>query len=464
MSDWKKYKLGELLELVIDHRGKTPKKLGFDDFHSNGYPVLSAKHVKTSGLINLDVMRFAKQEMYEKWMKIPTKKGDIVLTSEAPLGELFYIDGSTQYLLGQRVFGLRPNTTLVNPMYLFAWLSSSKGQSALQARATGSTVQGIKQSELLNIELSIPNLIEQVKVADNLFSLNNKIQLNTQINQTLEQIAQAIFKSWFVDFEPTRAKATALAAGKTQAEAELSAMQVISGKTAEELTTLAQTNPQQYTQLTEIAKAFPSELVETEMGEIPLGWERTSITDKRICEIIKPKIHIFEGEKNYIATANISKNSIVGTLEKITYENRPSRANMQPTINSIWFAKMVGEHKAILIDKDDKLLLENTILSTGFLGLKPQENTKSFLYCFINSDYFILSKNQLATGAVQIALNNSSFAKIEVILPKKEILKVFEETVSSLYSKISQNQRENKALSETRDLLLSKLLSGEIHL
>ena len=66
MSDWKEYTLGDVLELVIDHRGKTPKKLGFDDFFTNGYPVLSAKHVKTSGLVNLDAMRFDNEEMYKK--------------------------------------------------------------------------------------------------------------------------------------------------------------------------------------------------------------------------------------------------------------------------------------------------------------------------------------------------------------------------------------------------------------
>ncbi|MCT8676280.1 restriction endonuclease subunit S, partial [Glaesserella parasuis] len=298
MSSWKKYKLGELLELVIDHRGKTPKKLGFDDFHSNGYPVLSAKHVKTSGLVNLDVMRFANQEMYEKWMKIPTKKGDIVLTSEAPLGELFYIDGSTQYLLGQRVFGLRTKANLINPMYLFAWLSSPEGQSALQARATGSTVQGIKQSELLNIELSIPDLIEQEKVAEILFNLNNKIQLNTQINQTLEQIAQTIFKSWFIDFDPVHAKANALASGQTLEQATQAAMAVISGKNTQELHRLQTANPEQYQQLWEIAEAFPSGFSGYKnLGEIPIGWN--VLTFKDFISESKEKIGSLEDVPEY---------------------------------------------------------------------------------------------------------------------------------------------------------------------
>ena len=257
MSDWKELPLNDVIELVIDHRGKTPKKLGFDDFFSEGYPVLSAKHVKTSGLVNLDAMRFANEEMYKKWMKEPTQKGDVILTSEAPLGELFYIDGSKKYVLGQRVFGLRPKSDVLDSMYLLVWLSSAEGQGRLQARATGSTVQGIKQSELLKIMIPIPPMEVQKDIASIYGSLDQKIHLNTQINQTLEQIAQSLFKSWFVDFDPVRAKVQALSNGMSLEQAELAAMQAISGKTPEELTALSQTQPDRYAELAETAKAFP---------------------------------------------------------------------------------------------------------------------------------------------------------------------------------------------------------------
>ncbi|MFU2077986.1 hypothetical protein [Avibacterium endocarditidis] len=232
----------------------------------------------------------------------------------------------------------------------------------------------------------------------------------------------------------------------------------------EKITALKTQDPTAYHQLQQTAAAFPSEFVETEMGLVPRGWESCSITDKRVCSIIKPKIHHFSGEKDYIATANVSQNTIVGELEKITFDNRPSRANMQPIIDSIWFAKMVGEHKAIMIDENDEFLLNNTILSTGFLGIKPQQYKKCFLYCFINSENFTLLKNSLATGAVQIALNNTSFSSMYITLPSDNILEYFETRVSTLFSKIAANHRENKSLAETRDLLLPKLLNGEIEL
>ncbi|MFZ7260673.1 restriction endonuclease subunit S [Avibacterium avium] len=330
---------------------------------------------------------------------------------------------------------------------------------------TGAVQKKISQRALNSIEVKfLENFSDRKKLVDILGAFDQKIALNTQTNQTLEQIAQGIFKHWFIDFAPVHAKANALARGETTEQAELAAMACLSGKTVEKITALKAQDPTAYHQLQQTAAAFPSEFVETEMGEVPKGWEICSITDKRVCSIIKPKIHHFSGEKDYIATANVSQNNIVGELEKITFDNRPSRANMQPIIDSIWFAKMVGEHKAIMIDENDEFLLNNTILSTGFLGIKPQQYKKCFLYCFINSENFTLLKNSLATGAVQIALNNTSFSSMNITLPSDNILEYFENKVGTLFSKIAANHRENKSLAETRDILLPKLLNGEIEL
>ncbi|MDO9649283.1 restriction endonuclease subunit S [Glaesserella parasuis] len=436
MSSWKKYKLGELLELVIDHRGKTPKKLGFDDFHSNGYPVLSAKHVKTSGLVNLDVMRFANQEMYEKWMKIPTKKGDIVLTSEAPLGELFYIDGSTQYLLGQRVFGLRTKANLINPMYLFAWLSSPEGQSALQARATGSTVQGIKQSELLNIELSIPDLIEQEKVAEILFNLNNKIQLNTQINQTLEQIAQTIFKSWFIDFDPVHAKANALASGQTLEQATQAAMAVISGKNTQELHRLQTANPEQYQQLWEIAEAFPSGFDEE---GVPRGWEERYLKD--VCNIVYgkglPKNKLTE-KGFYVFGAN----GVIGFYDSYTYEKPQVLIGCRGTVGQV------------------TLSYPYSFVTNNSLVIEYENSCVSMYY--LEKYLSNINLKEISSGSVQPQITIQNMSKVKILIPNIEILNFYSEKVKEIYDKRLHHFYENQSLSKVRDLLLPKLLSGEV--
>lgn len=443
MSEWKTYNLGDLLELVIDHRGKTPKKLGFDDFHNTGYPVLSARHVKTSGLINTEQMRFANEEMYKKWMKIPVQKGDVILTSEAPLGELFYIDGSQEYLLGQRVFGLRPKAEVVNPLYLFAWLSSQQGQATLHAKATGSTVQGIKQSELLKIELPLPDLKYQEFVANVLFSLNHKIQLNTQTNQTLEAIAQAIFKSWFVDFDPVRAKAQAILDGKTRDEANLSAMSVISGKAIEEL---SQT---EYQELWQIADAFPSELVEnTEFGEVPKGWELTTFGevaecfDRKRIPLSKKQREEKQGTIPYYGATSIMDYVDEAIFDDIYLligeDGSVLKADGTPFIQYIWGKSWVNNHAHVLQGK-------NGISTEHLMTFIRTENISAYV-----------------TGAVQMKLNQANMNKIPFLKANDKVNIYFDYYLKSLYSAFRNNIEENRNLEKTRDLLLPKLLNGEL--
>lgn len=464
MSNWKELPLNDVIELVIDHRGKTPKKLGFDDFFSEGYPVLSAKHVKTSGLVNLDAMRFANEEMYKKWMKEPTQKGDVILTSEAPLGELFYIDGSKKYVLGQRVFGLRPKSDVLDSMYLLVWLSSAEGQGRLQARATGSTVQGIKQSELLKIMIPIPPMEVQKYIASIYRSLDQKIQLNTQINQTLEQIAQALFKSWFVDFDPVRAKVQALSDGLSLEQAELAAMQAISGKTPEELTALSQTQPDRYVELAETAKAFPCEMVEVDGVEMPKGWKQTTLSE--ICEM----------QNGYAFKSSDWMEQGIPVI-KI--------GSVKPMIVEVEGNGFVSEDYSKL--KPDFLLTSGNILVglTGYVGevgriptgkiamlnqrvakFLPKEIDKN--YCFYNYVYCLARQSQFkefseinAKGSAQANISAKELLKFPIIKANDKLHILFENRVKELLESILWNSQNAETLAKTRDLLLPRLLNGE---
>ncbi|WP_456069605.1 restriction endonuclease subunit S [Haemophilus paraphrohaemolyticus] len=454
MNNWKELPLNDVIELVIDHRGKTPKKLGFDDFFSEGYPVLSAKHVKTSGLVNLDAMRFANEEMYKKWMKEPTQKGDVILTSEAPLGELFYIDGSKKYVLGQRVFGLRPKSDVLDSMYLLVWLSSAEGQGRLQARATGSTVQGIKQSELLKIMIPIPPMEVQKDIASIYGSLDKEIQLNTQINQTLEQIAQALFKSWFVDFDPVRAKVQALSDGLSLEQAELATMQTISGKTAEELTALSQAQPDRYAELAKTAKAFPCEMVEVDGGEVPKGWELSTIGD---C------YDVVMGQSPKGETYNENKQGM------LFYQGRAEFGWRFPTPRLFTTdPKRIAEQNSILMSVrapvgDINIALEKCCIGRGLAALQHKSKSLSFGLYQIQS---IKPELDLFNGEGTVfgSINQANLKNIQIINPDEKFIQLFEKYLSSCDSKIMNNEIENNALKEIRDLLLPRLLSGEIQL
>lgn len=185
----------EALEVIIDYRGKTPKK------SESGVQTLSAKSVKNN-YIDYSKCYFISKEEYNKFMVrgLP-QKGDILLTTEAPLGLVAKLDRDN-VAIAQRLLTLRGKKGVLDNDYLLYYLQSPKGQYSLKARESGTTVTGIKQAEFRKIELYLPDYEIQLKIGRILNSLNDKIELNNKINKNLEQQAQAVFKSWFVDFEP----------------------------------------------------------------------------------------------------------------------------------------------------------------------------------------------------------------------------------------------------------------------
>ncbi len=198
---WEAQPLSEIIELIIDHRGKTPKKLG-SDWSASGIRALSAKNIKTAKIVQEDTIRYVDEGLYRKWMKEEVQRGDIFITSEAPFGEIFLWDSDEKVVLSQRLYGIRLNRKKCNPQFVYFFMMDSKFQGELHGRATGTTVIGLRQPELLKCRVALPPLPEQKAIAETLSCLDDKIELNNRMNKCLEEMAQAIFKSWFVDFEP----------------------------------------------------------------------------------------------------------------------------------------------------------------------------------------------------------------------------------------------------------------------
>jgi type I restriction enzyme S subunit len=174
---WKIGKINDCVSLIIDYRGKTPKKLGMD-WISDGIPALSAKNIKNGNIIREDSMYYGGEELYKVWMKDELLKGDILLTSEAPLGEVLYIANDKKYILSQRLFALRVNEMLPS-LYLYYWLKSHQGQFLLNRRATGSTVGGIRQEELRKVEIIIPDIKILKSPNDTWNNVLTKVNINS---------------------------------------------------------------------------------------------------------------------------------------------------------------------------------------------------------------------------------------------------------------------------------------------
>ncbi len=174
----------EATALIIDYRGRTPKKMG-SDWSESGVPAVSAKNVKGGRLVRPEMFNFVSEELFEKWMKDKLAIGDILMTSEAPLGELYYLALDARFCLSQRVFALRANPTRCEATFLYYWLNSISCQTEIINRGTGTTVEGIRQSELRKVAVLLPPLPIQKAAARFLAEWTEQIHRNEEQSRAL---------------------------------------------------------------------------------------------------------------------------------------------------------------------------------------------------------------------------------------------------------------------------------------
>ncbi|MCT8537327.1 restriction endonuclease subunit S [Glaesserella parasuis] len=295
--------------------------------------------------------------------------------------------------------------------------------------------QRVSWQSLSEFTYDFPEKEIRWKNAQILKVFDDKIQLNTQINQTLEQIAQTIFKSWFIDFDPVHAKANALASGQTTEQATQAAMTVISGKNTQELHRLQTANPEQYQQLWEIAEAFPSGVDEE---GVPRGW-----AVKRIEDVIRK---IPTGKKYSQKTAFEVGNIPIldqGKSGVIGYHN--DEAGVKASIENpvIVFAN----HTCYM-----------RLISYDFSAIQN-------VFAFVGKESNVLWTYLATLGKQEFTEYKGHFPDFlikEIIVPNNELTELFGVVVKEHFQQIACNDKQNKTLANVRDLLLPKLLSGEV--
>jgi len=186
--------LEDVISTIIDHRGRTPKKLGGDWAPTGqGIMALSAKLVKNNTLNNLDNANWVTPEMYSKWMPEELEDGDILMTSEAPLGEFYFIKGYSKYCLSQRLFAIRSDKTICTPSYLFMYLSLGEGYQQIIGKQSGSTVFGIRQDELRKVYVVVP----PISIQNSFSSIADPLFLKIRNNE-LETIQLTKLRNWLL--------------------------------------------------------------------------------------------------------------------------------------------------------------------------------------------------------------------------------------------------------------------------
>ena len=193
--------------------------------------------------------------------------------------------------------------------------------------------------------------------------------------------------------------------------------------------------------------------------EIPVGWSVGSIVNNPLSSVIKPGVDSFE-HKEYLATADVNGTNI-STGNIVAYATRESRANMQPKVNSVWFAKMKNSVKHLFLNAEMESFIKNTILSTGFCGIQCTKQSFEFIASLIETKHFETLKDILAHGATQEAVNNNDMESIKFAVPTDVVLQNYHKATKGVYAQISKNICENRNLVSLRDWILPMLMNGQ---
>lgn len=391
MTKCKELPLDDIVTM-IDYRGKTPKK------STSGIPLITAKIIK-NGRIYTPTEFISEDEYVERMTRGVPQIGDILITTEAPLGEVAELRDA-HVAMGQRIITMHANKNLICGKYLKYYLLSHEGQSKLRQRESGTTVTGIKQAELRKVLIPLPPLYVQQRISRILDTLDDKIELNEKINQNLEAQAQAIFKSWFIDFEPFK-----------------------NGK-----------------------------FIDSELGKIPEGWKVESIYS--ISEVIYGAPF----------SSNLFNNKQLGTpiIRIRDLPNEASNTYTTESHPKGYLIKqgdivvgMDGEFKAYLWGGDNAWLNQRICVFKSKLNIST-----AFVMFSIVPLLNEVERSELATTVIHLGKNDID--RFKIILPKLNILKEFNRISIPIFDAIIKNKRESQRLAQLRDTLLPKLMSGEI--
>ena len=416
MEEWKEYKLIDVLDALIDYRGKTPKKI------DRGIPLITAKIVK-GGRIN-EPNEFLAEEDYDKWMvRGFPKAGDVVLTTEAPLGEVAQLD-DRKIALAQRIVTLRGKKNVLDNTYLKYYFLSNVGQSRLKARETGTTVTGIKQSELREVLVTCPPFAIQQKIANILSSLDDKIEVNRRINEQLEELAGALFKSWFVDFEPFK----------------------------------------------------DGEFVDSELGMIPKGWKVgtfSNVVDSTLGgdwgkenlqgNYAKEVFCIRGADIPEIKNGNRGKMPIRYILEKNFAKKSLANNDLVVEISGGSPTQSTGRVCRVTSELLEKY--NNSLICTNFCrAIKPFADYSAYIYYYWQYlyDQGTMFNYENGTTGIKNLMINDILDKEPIVIPPINIVEQYKDVVETFATKIQKNGEEIEKLATLRDTLLPKLMSGEI--
>jgi type I restriction enzyme, S subunit len=430
---WPEVRVRDVCAGIFDGPHATPKKT------SSGPIFLGISNLANGRIDRAEIAHVSEADFIRWTRRVTPQKNDIVFSYETRLGEAALVPGDIRCCLGRRMALMRPDTRKVDPRFLLYYFLSNRFQEVIRTRTIhGSTVDRIPLIAFPDFPISLPSLAEQKTVAQILGTLDDKIELNRRMNETLEAIAQALFKSWFVDFDPVR---------------------VLSGQMPEKPPFLVKQRLRQF--------GFPSRLQDSQLGEIPVEWrvaELGQITDVIDCLHSKKPERVSSGLP-LLQLNNIRDDGLIDMTD--TYL-------VSETDYAKWISRMEASEGDCVITNVGRVGAVAQIpsglkaaLGRNMTGVRcrPESPFPAFLIeCLLSASMREEILRKVDTGTILDALNVKSIPYLRFILPAFDPLNRFEEICRPIRQKMEENLKEACALASLRDALLPKLLSGELRL
>ena len=404
MEEWKEYKLGDLCTELSDGLHKAPKFVNGGD-----YIFVNAKNISNGFVVDNDPTKKSDYEEYLKYSS-PLNETTVLYSIDGTIGNIALYRGE-KCILGKGACYMNPNPALLDRMYLYYELQAPHFKLYIDKMSTGSTIKHISLKTMRNYEMKVPSIKTQQQLVSILKSLDDKIEVNRRINENLEQQAQALFKSWFVDFEPFR----------------------------------------------------DQPFVESELGMIPQGWrvqEAQEVFSINIGKTPPRKESEWFSESNEdnvwvsIADMGFCGTFISDSSEYLTDE-AVKRFNIQMVEkNSILLSFKLTVGRVAIADTK---LTTNEAIARFIL---PEKFYREFLYLYLKQYKY---GNLGSTSSIATAVNSKTIKGMKLLIPNSEVIEEFSMNTKPLFEKIRTVQQESRRLAELRDTLLPKLMSGELN-
>ena len=419
---WSWLRLDDACESVFDCPHSTPNLVDAGPF------VVRSQDIIT-GVFRAEQAACVSEETYkERTSRAVPMRGDLFYSREGTyFGIAAEVPDRTRICLGQRMVLIRPKASVIDFRFLCHWLNSPIMASHIHGYRDGTVAERLNLPTIRAFPVLVPPLHEQRVIAHILGTLDDKIELNRRTNETLEAIAGALFKSWIVDFDPVHAKFEGRDPGLSKPLADL----------------------------------FPDSFEDSELGEIPKGWEVQRFADT--VDIIgggTPKTSMAEywnGDIPWFSVVDSPSNSevwVIDTGKKITHEGvENSSARVLSVGTTIISARgTVGRIALVAVPM---------AMNQSCYGLRGKAGTYGF-FTYFSTRELVTRLQQHAHGSVFDTITKDTLAGVSLVLPPAALIEVFEARVGPTLERIRANLLGSRTLAALRDTLLSKLISGEL--